>query len=55
MVYPTYYGVAGDIQSIANLVHENNMLLLVDEAHGAHLAFCDKLPIQGVLSRGREA
>lgn len=39
MVYPTYYGVAGDIQSIANLVHENNMLLLVDEAHGPHLAF----------------
>lgn len=53
MVYPTYYGVAGDIQSIANLVHENNMLLLVDEAHGPHLAFCDKLPIQA-LSAGAD-
>ena len=48
MVYPTYYGVAGDIQKISNLVHQYNMLLLVDEAHGPHLKFSDKLPIQAL-------
>ena len=48
MVYPTYYGVAGDIQTISKLVHENNMLLLVDEAHGPHLKFSKELPIQAL-------
>lgn len=48
MVYPTYYGVAGDIESIATLVHQHNMLLLVDEAHGPHLKFSEKLPIQAL-------
>ena len=48
MVYPTYYGVAGDIKSIAKILHEHNMLLLVDEAHGAHLKFSDNLPMQAL-------
>lgn len=48
MVYPTYYGVAGDIENIAKLVHQYNMLLLVDEAHGPHLKFSGKLPIQAL-------
>lgn len=48
MVYPTYYGVAGDIESMATLVHQHNMLLLVDEAHGPHLKFSEKLPIQAL-------
>ncbi len=48
MVYPTYYGVAGDIEKIAEIVHKNNMLLLVDEAHGPHLLFSDRLPKQAL-------
>ena len=48
MVYPTYYGVAGDIKKIAQIVHENDMVLLVDEAHGAHLLFSDRLPVQAL-------
>ncbi len=36
---PNYYGVAADIKKISELVHEKNILLLVDEAHGAHLKF----------------
>lgn len=48
MVYPTYYGVAGDIKKICQLVHSYNMLLLVDEAHGPHLKFSDNLPIQAL-------
>lgn len=48
MVYPTYYGVAGDIKTIAQIVHEHGMVLLVDEAHGPHLYFSDKLPVQAL-------
>ena len=48
MVYPTYYGVAGDIKTIARIVHEHDMMLLVDEAHGPHLKFSDRLPVQAL-------
>lgn len=34
---PTYEGVISDIAEIADIAHSSNMLLLVDEAHGAHL------------------
>ncbi|MFQ4144573.1 aminotransferase class I/II-fold pyridoxal phosphate-dependent enzyme [Chlorogloeopsis sp. ULAP02] len=44
MVYPTYYGVCGDISVIANITHQYNIPLLVDEAHGAHFAFHCELP-----------
>lgn len=47
-VYPTYYGFCCDLQRIGELVHEANMLLLVDEAHGAHLRFCKDLPKQAI-------
>lgn len=43
-VYPTYYGVASELCEIAEAAHENGVPLLVDEAHGAHLRFSDKLP-----------
>lgn len=41
---PTFYGVCSDLEQIARLAHEKNMLLLVDEAHGAHFAFHRELP-----------
>ena len=47
-VYPTYYGFCCDLQAIAEVVHEAGMLLLVDEAHGAHLRFSDELPSQAI-------
>ncbi|MBD2515581.1 aminotransferase class I/II-fold pyridoxal phosphate-dependent enzyme [Nostoc sp. FACHB-973] len=43
-VYPTYYGVCGDLKAIANITHQYNIPLLVDEAHGAHFAFHPELP-----------
>ena len=43
-VYPTYYGVASNLRGIAEAAHEKGVPLLVDEAHGAHLRFSDKLP-----------
>lgn len=36
---PTYYGLAGPVGAIANVVHARDIPLLVDEAHGAHLRF----------------
>lgn len=48
MVYPTYYGVAADLQAIADFLHQREILLLVDEAHGAHLKFSDELPKQAL-------
>ncbi len=53
MVYPTYYGVCGDIKAIAKLTHEYNIPLLVDEAHGAHFAFHPEFPISA-LSAGAD-
>lgn len=38
---PTYEGVLSDVAEIARICHKNNALLLVDEAHGAHLGFFD--------------
>ena len=39
---PTYDGVISDIKTISNIVHENGGILIVDEAHGAHLKFLEK-------------
>ena len=44
LVSPNYYGVAADVKKISQLVHAAGMILLVDEAHGAHLIFSDELP-----------
>lgn len=38
---PNYYGMLSDIDRIACIAHSNNMLLIVDQAHGAHLRFFD--------------
>lgn len=45
---PTFYGTCSDIEAIADLVHKHNMVFLVDEAHGAHLPFSRKLPINAM-------
>ena len=39
LVSPTYEGRISDIRSIAEIVHEKGIPLIVDEAHGAHLGF----------------
>ncbi len=50
MVYPTYYGVCGNIEAIANLVHSYHIPLIVDEAHGAHFAFHPELPMTALAA-----
>ncbi|MBE9001487.1 aminotransferase class I/II-fold pyridoxal phosphate-dependent enzyme [Nostoc sp. LEGE 12447] len=49
-VYPTYYGVCGDLSAIANITHQYNIPLLVDEAHGAHFAFHPELPTSALAA-----
>ena len=44
LVYPTYYGVATELSAIADFLHAQGKLLLVDAAHGAHFTFSDELP-----------
>lgn len=48
VVYPNYYGYCCDLAWIAETVHKAGMLLLVDEAHGAHLKFSSELPAQAL-------
>ena len=48
IVTPNYYGLCPDVKGIAELAHANNMLLLADEAHGAHLKFSVRLPEQSI-------
>lgn len=44
LTYPTYEGVAYDIQTIISDCHQRGILVLVDEAHGAHLNTSEDLP-----------
>lgn len=53
MVYPTYNGVCGDVEAVANLTHKYNIPLLVDEAHGAHFDFHPNLP-KSALTAGAD-
>jgi arginine decarboxylase len=48
IINPTYYGVATDIKKIADTVHSYDIPLIVDEAHGPHLAFSEKLPMSAL-------
>lgn len=42
---PTYEGVLSDIRKIAEIVHREDIPMIVDEAHGAHLPFfADRYP-----------
>jgi arginine decarboxylase len=50
MVYPTYYGVCGDVNAIAKIVHQHHIPLIVDEAHGAHFAFHPDLPTSALAA-----
>lgn len=45
---PTYEGVIADIQEIARIVHEKDRILIVDEAHGAHLGLAQDMPENAV-------
>lgn len=51
---PNYYGMTADIASIVELAHRYSIPVIVDEAHGAHFPFSDRLP-RSALSQGADA
>lgn len=48
VINPTYFGVAGDLERIVDVAHARQVPVLVDEAHGVHLAFHDELPLSAM-------
>ena len=40
---PTYEGVISNIKAISDIAHKYNVPVLVDEAHGAHLKFMERI------------
>lgn len=48
LLNPTYYGACSDLKEIIKICHESGIVVLVDEAHGAHFAFCENLPISAM-------
>jgi len=47
---PTYYGICSNMKEITRLAHEQNMLVLVDEAHGTHFYFGEGLPVSAMAA-----
>ena len=47
---PTYYGICSNLPEIVKLAHENNMLVLADEAHGAHFYFGENQPVPAMTA-----
>ncbi len=50
---PTYEGVVSDIRTIADTVHRAGMVLIVDEAHGAHLGMSPYVP-ESAIKQGAD-
>ncbi len=48
IINPTYFGATADLKWIIDYAHEKNMIVIVDEAHGAHFHFNNKLPMSGM-------
>jgi len=52
---PDYYGQIPDVVEIARIAHAHGALLLVDEAHGAHLAFGPGVLPPNAIQSGADA
>ena len=51
---PNYYGVCSDIKAISEIIHNYQKILIVDQAHGAHLKFFGKHGILGFPKSAEE-
>ena len=51
---PTYEGVISDIKKVVEISHKYNVPVLVDEAHGAHLKFINKLSENEAINAGAD-
>lgn len=48
VINPNYYGTASHLKEIVTVAHRYGIPVIVDEAHGAHLAFSDALPLSAM-------
>jgi arginine decarboxylase len=48
VINPTYFGISGDLKKIVEIAHAHHVPVLVDEAHGVHIHFHDKLPLSAM-------
>lgn len=48
LINPTYYGVVTDLKKIVDITHSQDIPVIVDEAHGPHLKFSPRLPMQAL-------
>lgn len=48
LINPTYYGIACHLKEIVETVHRRGLPVLVDEAHGAHTHFHNRLPLSAM-------
>jgi arginine decarboxylase len=53
VINPTYFGVVSDLKAITDIAHANDMIVMVDEAHGSHFPFSSRLPI-GAMAAGAD-
>lgn len=44
LIYPTYYGACCDLKEIIDYAHSKDIVVMVDQAHGAHFSFSSQLP-----------
>ena len=51
---PTFYGHAADIEQISDICKQYNVILLVDEAHGAHYPFHPILRARSAILQGAD-
>ncbi|MBQ3516362.1 MAG: aminotransferase class I/II-fold pyridoxal phosphate-dependent enzyme [Lachnospiraceae bacterium] len=50
---PTYEGITSDIKEIAEVLHKRDIILIVDEAHGAHFGFHEAFP-ESAIKQGAD-
>jgi len=50
LINPNYYGTASNLAVLVELAHSYGIPVIVDEAHGAHLPFDERLPISAMAA-----
>ncbi len=48
VINPTYFGVTADLKGIVDIAHSYDIPVLVDEAHGVHIHFHERLPLSAM-------
>ncbi|SFJ91869.1 arginine decarboxylase [Halobacillus dabanensis] len=48
VINPTYFGVTADLKEIVSIARGYDIPVLVDEAHGVHIHFHDRLPLSAM-------